>query len=295
MNPTPNKYLTIGILIILLSLHFFTSDRVDAQSGLMQYTVLSVSGSWSPIGCDSDVDICIAPGESFSSSAYIEFTSGFPSELPAVGVGVPGLGYFSSDFPLAGCSASGGYGPGNSTSDGYICERSFNNPNAGSGTAYFTISIREDAVPGTRYNIGYTTNGGSNVLSESFVVQIRGCSIRSFTCSTNAELSWITSNCTNRNITPSIGNVSATGSIGGSAGTTYTLTASDSINTRTSTASCLAPELQARWSANNSTTYSRTLTTTELNQGWADINFNYDNVGQVGSCVYNIQCQPNPT
>ncbi len=167
----------------------------------------------------------------------------------------------------------------------------------------FSVDADISSLPNGDYRIDFATGGQSNPIISGVTAgplyhtiwftktTQQSCTISSFTCNSSATLSWVTANCSNRSITPNIGSVSASGSTNGSAGTTYTLTA-DTLQSVASCAPANAANLDARWSANNSTTYSRTLTTTELNQGYADVPFNYDNTGDTGSCVNNIKCEP---
>jgi hypothetical protein len=289
MNPTPNKYLTIGIIIILLSLHFFTSDRVEAQSSADFF----LAGTWQNVTTTQNSSTRTISGRIYTSRVF----EGVSCPDGSGGHSTTYFGGIEYDiFNSSGTKVREGLGVAGQFRSGSSCAT---DDNYVSAIYDFQVNADISGLPPGNYQIMLETgpmmtnlsSPGPTMFYQDYFTIASSCSITSFTCSTNAELSWITSNCTNRNITPSIGNVSASGSTNGSAGTTYTLTA-DTIQ---SIAYCPAPYLDARWSANNSTTYSRTLTQQEINQGWADVLLNYDNTGDTGSCVNNIECIPSPT
>lgn len=166
---------TIGILVFSFYLFFISASRASAES----YFSLSTNfNSFVPVGdCDLGVEVCVDPGGSFTANGTVSYSAGFPSPLPAMGIGsVSGgsvLGYFSG-FPVASCNASGGSGQGNSNGS-TVCEVTFNDSNAGTRTATYSITVSSSAVRGSRYTIGIRTNpgGGANVLEDNFDVQIR--------------------------------------------------------------------------------------------------------------------------
>jgi len=172
-------------LKILFAIFIFTLFLYKVIYGAGSYISLlayfPTSGSIQSDGAGPLETYDIDPGGTYGPvQGTLVWSGGFTSPLPAMGMGKPGLGYMPSDYPL-GCEASSNYPgstPGNSGVPtgfgGYrICEIAFNTPIAGSGTAYYTFYASPDAVPGTLYLIGLTSNGGSNTLEKDFYLRIR--------------------------------------------------------------------------------------------------------------------------
>jgi len=140
-------------------------------------------------------------------------------------------------FIIAGISGGSDfqYFPSGGTT-GWTFDGTYNTASLPNGTyqVYFLVYA---GVYAESPELGYgTVQSGP----QSFTINNRAtpsCAINSFTCSAST-LAWNTSNCTSRNIDNGIGAVGSTGSTIGSGGVTYTLSANDGINYRTSVASC---------------------------------------------------------
>lgn len=288
------SYLSIAILVV-----FFMAKIVDVVEA--QSADYNMQGTWQNVSVTQTTNTLSMSGKIYGSAIFEGFTCPTPSN-PNMGGNSAGT-FSSMTYTIYNSS-------GQAVSNGPVYYSISQNGNTCVSqdifSAYihdFTLDANISALPSGDYSIllvtsvQYTDNftQGTTLSYTGYFTKSASatCTISSFTCNSSATLSWVTANCGSRSISPTIGSVSASGSTNGSAGTTYTLTA----DTLQSVASC-APanaNLDARWSANNSTTYSRTLTPTELNQGYADVPFNYDNTGDTGSCVNNIRCQPQPT
>ena len=200
------------LLVILTAIFIFSGSYASAAEYLnldVYYTANNLpvrttdrTGSRGCVVRDSDVlETCdVEPGSYMTADGTLSWGAGFPSPLPAMGMGLPpGSGYIPSGYPL-NCAAGSSYpgtGPGNSFSGGFyggsICEITFNSPVAGSGgTAWYHIYVAPDAVRGQKYLMGLASNGGSNTLQQDFYIRVKPlrCVINSFTCSAGI-LSWV--------------------------------------------------------------------------------------------------------
>ncbi|MFA5791965.1 MAG: hypothetical protein WC884_02920 [Candidatus Paceibacterota bacterium] len=251
-----------------------------------------------PIRLGDSLETCdVEPGSFFmTADATLTWGAGFPSPLPAMGMGQPGLGYIPSSYPLT-CAASSSYpgsGPGNSGAGGKICEITFDETTAGSGSAFYYIYVDAGATRGERYLMGLTSNGGSNTLAQDFYVRVKPlvCTIQSFTCDANATLAWSTANCAGASIDGGIGIVPVpTGSkINNSFRTIYTLTATNSVSSATSPAACgSGPAINAKWVDTGTETMTINLTP---GQNSITLPLNFWNAGASGSVLKVTGCDP---
>jgi len=222
-----------------------------------------------PIRSGDTLETCdVEPGGFFmTADATLEWGAGFPSPLPAMGMGQPGLGYIPPSYPLT-CAAASSYpgsGPGNSGAGGKICEITFDETTAGSGSAFYYIYVDTGATRGERYLMGLTSNGGSNTLAQNFYVRVKPlvCTISTFTCDANATLNWSTANCTSASIDNGIGAVPVPdgSKTNNSYSTIYNLTVSNSISGITSSAACpAAPTLTAYWNESGTGSLNKAVT-----------------------------------
>ncbi|MBS2020229.1 MAG: hypothetical protein JST00_45640 [Deltaproteobacteria bacterium] len=118
---------------------------------------------------------CLAPGQSFTTKGTITYGPGFPSGLPAMGLGKPGVGYLPADYPMT-CTASPGargLAPPNNSGGGKICEVRFDNTNTATatGTASYVVSIPPSA-PLADYAFGLVATNGTTVTEPAFYLRV---------------------------------------------------------------------------------------------------------------------------
>lgn len=118
--------------------------------------------------------ICMRAGETFAAASSVSYGPGFPTGLPAMGLGKPALGYLPNDYPLT-CTAKAGLKglSANNTAGGKICEVVFDNNVAQTttGTATYDIKVDPGAALGT-YEVAYTANTGATPAVSGFFVKI---------------------------------------------------------------------------------------------------------------------------
>jgi len=304
MNPSNLlKKTIIFAIIFIFSLTLYQTVSAAEYVSLRAYLSgnelpMRTGDAYGPNGCiirqGDTLETCdVEPGGYMTSTGDLEWKAGFFSPLPAMGMGAPGLGYIPSGYSGITCAAGSsypGYGYGNSTSDGKICEITFSTSYAASGSAYYYIYVAPGSTRGSRYQMSLTSNGGSNTKNVDFYVRVKplACTINSFTCSANT-LSWSTSNCDTRSINNGVGYVGATGSTAGTGGTTYTMTSWNADSNATSLATCPAsvtPAISAKWTENNTTTIIKDVTPGET----ITVPFEYWNSGDNGSAVNVTEC-----
>lgn len=269
------KIVYIFIFAIIISLGLYTT--VSAASYVSLLGLFSAKNlrlqKWEtigPHGCPirlgDSLETCdIDPGDYMTANGTLQWGAGFPSPLPAMGMGAGSLGYIPESYNGIYCSAGSsdfGTGPGNSTQDGKICEITFNNPNPGTGNAWYNVYAEAGATRGSKYLMGLASNGGSNTMQVDFYVRVKplACVINSFSCSAGT-LSWDTSSiCTSRNIT-GVGSVGVSGSTNVPAGS-YELTVSNGETGDFSSTVCTAPStatLNAYWAETGTTNLTKTV------------------------------------
>jgi hypothetical protein len=136
------------------------------------------------IGCheEAGIQVCnVQPGGNFTVAGTAHYGAGFPTILPALGLGAPRLGYIPPGFPFT-CTAAGGeraVGTGNSLLpgvDGRICEINFDNKNftSATGTATYTVFAAGNAEPSDTllYDFGLNCNYGCTWDQADFKVRI---------------------------------------------------------------------------------------------------------------------------
>lgn len=132
------------------------------------------------LGCQQEgIDIvCNVPvGGTLDVVAGASYPAGFPSGLPAMGLGAPNLGYIPVDWPFT-CTAAGldrAVGMGNSGAGEKICEVNFDNTNtsAAMGRASYRLKASSTLQAGPQlYQFGFTCNYGCTVLHPGFKVRI---------------------------------------------------------------------------------------------------------------------------
>lgn len=286
------SYVTIVMLVVLVVFSITKiTDVAEAQSA--NY---NMAGTWQNITTSQTSNTFSISGSVYGSAIFEGFTCPAPTN-PNMGGNSAGT-FSSMTYTIYNSS-------GQAVSNGPVYYGVSQNGNTCVSQDYFSAYIHDftlDAdisalssgdysillVTSVQYSDNFTQ--GTTLSYTAYFTKSASatCTISSFTCNSSATLSWVTANCSNRSITPNIGSVSASGSTNGSAGTTYTLTA----DTLQSVASCAPanPSLVSSWVYRDPN-----LTTTELNQGYADVILNYNNTGDTGSCVNNIECIPSPT
>jgi hypothetical protein len=132
------------------------------------------------LGCHQEgvETVCNMPvGGTLDVVAAASYPPGFPSGLPAMGLGAPNLGYIPVDWPFT-CTASGldrAVGMGNSGVGGKICEVNFDNTNTSAAMGRSSYRLKADPTlqPGPQlYQFGFTCNYGCSVLHPGFKVRI---------------------------------------------------------------------------------------------------------------------------
>ena len=142
-----------------------------------QFTVMRISAAQP--SCPQTINglpaICIAPGRTYAVNGTIRYNPGWPSGLPALGLGAPKLGYIPIGYPFT-CSAVGGTNSiaVSNTASGKICESIFTNANTATitGTASYTIAADANAPTGD-YLFGLTTNTGATAVEPDFYIRVQ--------------------------------------------------------------------------------------------------------------------------
>lgn len=128
-----------------------------------------------PCGTASDglQIICVNASGSHTAQGTINYGSGFPTGLPAMGMGAPNLGYIPISYPFTCAATDGTLSVSvNNTAGGKICEVIFNNAIPGTGDATYTITADANAPKGD-YIFGLNANAGATVAEPSFYIRVQ--------------------------------------------------------------------------------------------------------------------------
>jgi len=123
---------------------------------------------------DGEAVYCIGRGDRIEATGTIAYGAGFTGQLPAMGMGPPGVGYIPVNVPFTCVATAGDRGkPPNNGPTGKTCEVSFDNTNTQTviGTAKYTLRADDNAGNGT-YRFGLTSNAGTSIVEPPFYLKI---------------------------------------------------------------------------------------------------------------------------